>query len=173
MIERLVVLSESRTLRFFLVGILFLALQTTILNDMRPFGVSLEIMLLVAVSSGLAGGEKAGAVAGFSAGLLYDMVLTTPLGLCAGVFGLVGWGAGQVHSFVHKPTWWSRMAMATVSSFLGVLLIPVAAAFTGTEGALTARAPYVALVVAGFNTVLCLPVERVCRWAIVRKGTVV
>lgn len=173
MIERLVLLSENRSLRFFLVGILFLAVQTTIVNDMRPFDVSLELMLLVAVSAGLAGGQLTGILGGFGAGLLYDMVLTTPLGLCAGVFGIVGYLAGYVHAFVHRPTWWSRMLMATVVSFVGVVMVPLAATFTGSEGVLTARVPFIGLVVAISNTLLCLPVERVCRWALVEKKAAV
>lgn len=173
MIERLVLLSENRSLRFFLVGILFLAVQTTIVNDMRPFGVSLELMLLVAVSAGLAGGQATGIVGGFAAGLLYDMVLTTPLGLCAGVFGIVGYLAGYVHAFVHRPTWWSRLAMGATASFVGVVLVPLAATITGSEGVLTSRVPFIGLVVAVSNTVLCLPAERVCRWALVPRQAVV
>ena len=113
MIDRFLVFAENRYTRLVLVGLLFLSLQTTIFNEMRPFGVSIEVMLLLAAATGLAKGSEAGAIAGFIVGLLYDMVLTTPLGLCAVVFAVVAYLAGFVHSFVHEPTWWSKKSIRT------------------------------------------------------------
>ena len=109
MIDRLIDLAENRYFRLFLVALVVLSLQTTILNDMRPFGVCLQVMLLLAASSGLARGSETGAVAGFMIGLMYDMVLTTPMGVGAAVFAAVGYLAGYAHRFVHEPNWWSQM----------------------------------------------------------------
>lgn len=164
MIDKILVVSENRFFRLVLVGLLFLALQTTLFNDIRPFGVSLEVMVLLAAASGLAAGSQTGAVAGFIVGFLYDMVLTTPLGLCAAVFALVGYLAGFVHSFVHEPTWWSRMLLAAGASAVGMLLLPLAFTLTGAEGILTFHVALVATVVAVFNAALSLPVSRVCKW---------
>ena len=91
MIERFLLFAENRYARLVLVGLMFLGVQTTVFNDMRPFGVCLQIMVLLAVSAGLARGSDTGAIAGFIIGLLYDMVLTTPMGLCAAVFAMVGY----------------------------------------------------------------------------------
>ena len=166
MIDRIIQLSENRFLRLFLVGLAFLSMQTTLFNELRPFGVSLEIMLLMAASSGLARGSHEGAIAGFIVGLMYDMVLTTPLGLCAAVFALVGYLAGFVHSFVHDPTWWSQMLLGAGASVAGMLLMPVAFTLTGVAGILTPRVFLIALVVASFNGPLSYPVAKVCKWAL-------
>lgn len=171
MIDRILLVSENRYFRLVLVGLFFLALQTTYFNDMRPFGVCLEVMLLLAASSGLAAGSETGAVAGFVVGFLYDLVLTTPLGLCAAVFALVGYLAGFVHSFVHEPTWWSRMLLAAGASVVGMILLPIAFTVTGAEGIITFRILYIAFVVAIFNAVLSLPTAWVCRWALTDRGT--
>lgn len=172
MIERLIVVAEARYTRLILLGLLFLSLQTTIFNEMRPFGVCLQVMLLLAASSGLAKGSQTGAIAGFIIGLLYDMVLTTPLGLCAAVFATVGYLAGFVHTFVHESTWWSRMLAALGVSAIGMILLPVAFTITGADGVLTSHVFVVALTVAVFNAALSLPVEWLCNWAIREEASV-
>lgn len=166
MIDAVLRLAENRWFRLVLVGTVFLGLQTTLLNDMRPFGVSLQVMVLLAAASGLARGSETGAVAGFVIGLLYDMVLTTPLGLGAAVFAVVGYAAGYANTFVHAPTWWTRMLMASLASALGMFLMPLALEVTGTEGALTGQVLVIALVVAAFNALAAPPAHWVCRWAL-------
>ena len=164
--DALLTLIENRYTRLVMVGLLFLGLQTTILNDMRPFGVCLQIMLLLAVSSGLAKGSETGAIAGFIVGLLYDMVLTTPMGLCAAVFAIVGYLSGYAHLFVHESTWWTRIIVGSTASLVGMVLLPVAFTITGSDGVLTTHVLTVAFVVAAFNALFTVPVERVCRWAL-------
>ena len=166
MIDRLVDLAENRYVRLFLVALIVLSFQTTVLNDMRPFGVCLQVMLLLAASSGLARGSEVGAAAGFMVGLMYDMVLTSPMGVGAAVFATVGYLAGYSHRFVHEPNWWSRMVLAAGASAVGTILMPIALTVVGAEGVLTFRVLGVAFVVAVFNAVFSLPFERVCRWAL-------
>jgi rod shape-determining protein MreD len=166
MIDRLIALGENGWARLFLVALVVLSFQTTIFNDMRPFGVCLQVMLLLAASAGLAKGSETGAIAGFMVGLMYDLVLTTPLGVGAAVLAAVGYLAGYVHSFVHEPTWWSRMLLAAGASAVGMILMPFALTVVGAEGVLTTRVIGVAFVVAVFNGAFSLPFERVCRWAL-------
>jgi rod shape-determining protein MreD len=166
MIERFFLIAENRYTRLVLLGLLFLSLQTTIFNEMRPMGVSMEVMLLLAASTGLAKGSETGAIAGFVVGLLYDMVLTTPLGLCAVVFSVVAYLAGLAHSFVHEPTWWSRILTVMVTSAVGMVLLPIAFTVTGAEGVLTTDLIEMVVVVSVFNALLALPVVWLCGWAL-------
>lgn len=166
MIDRIIALGENGWARLFLVALVVLGFQTTIFNDMRPFGVCLQVMLLLAASAGLARGSETGAIAGFMVGLMYDLVLTTPLGVGAAVLSAVGYLAGYVHSFVHEPTWWTRMLLAAGASAVGMVLMPFALTVVGAEGVLTPRVFGVAFVVAVFNGGFSLPFERVCRWAL-------
>lgn len=172
MIDRIIVFAENKYTRLVLVGLLFLALQTTIFNEMRPFDVCLQVMLLLAASCGLAKGSTGGAIAGFIVGLLYDFVLTTPLGLCAAVFALVAYMAGYAHSFVHESTWWSRSLVASVASAIGMIVLPFAFTVTGAEGVLTFHIFTVAIVVAVFNAAFSVPVEMLCRWALKDRAPV-
>ena len=166
MIEKILIFAENRYARLVLIGLMFLALQTTVFNDMRPFGVCLQVMILLAVSAGLARGSDTGAIAGFIIGLLYDMVLTTPMGLCAAVFAVVGYLAGVGQSLVYEPTWWTRMLLGSVASAIGMILLPIAFTLTGATGILNLHVLFVALVVGVFNAVLSIPTERLCRWAL-------
>jgi rod shape-determining protein MreD len=165
-IERFLIVAENRYTRLVLLGLLFLSLQTTIFNEMRPMGVSMEVMLLLAASTGLAKGSETGAIAGFVVGLLYDMVLTTPLGLCAVVFSMVAYLAGVAHSFVHEPTWWSKILTVTVTSAVGMVLLPIAFTVTGAEGVFTTDLWQMVVAVAVFNALLALPVVWLCSWAL-------
>ena len=54
----------SRWTRLVLVSLILLGLQTTVLNDMRPFGVMIPVMLLFAVTAGTLYGSEIGAISG-------------------------------------------------------------------------------------------------------------
>jgi rod shape-determining protein MreD len=172
MIDRIIAIAENAYARLFLIALVFLALQTTILNDMRPFDISLEIMILLAASAGLARGSEVGAIAGFMIGLMYDFVLTTPLGLGAAVFALVGYLAGLVHSFFHEPTWWSRVFLGAFASGIGMIMMAGAIALVGTDGIFTTKVLTIALVVASFNALFSLPTEKLCRWAMTKEKVI-
>lgn len=166
MIERLLAVSASAAIRVFLVGLVFLGLQTTILNDLRPFGVCLQAMLLLSACAGLAKGSETGAIAGFAFGYMYDMVLISPLGLSGVVFAAVGYLAGTANNFVHESTWWSRMIIGPVACMAGALVLPVALEMVGIEGSLTTSVFRVVAVVGVSSAVFTEPVARVCRWAL-------
>jgi hypothetical protein len=72
-------------------------LQIGVLSDLRPFGVHADLMLLMGVCAGLAGGPSRGAVVGFFAGLLADVMLPGPLGISALAAAVAGFGAGACH----------------------------------------------------------------------------
>jgi cell shape-determining protein MreD len=94
------------------------------------------------------------------------MVLSTPLGLYAAVFAVVGYLSGFAHSFVHEPTWWSRMLLASVASAVGMFILPFTFMMTGVEGVLTPQVVTVAIVVAIFNGAFAVPADFLCRWAL-------
>jgi rod shape-determining protein MreD len=83
-------------LRIAILLLLFTVAQTALGNDLRVVQVAPDLLVLVAICGGLAGGAEAGALVGFFAGLLMDLFLiSTPLGLSALTYciigGLVGW----------------------------------------------------------------------------------
>ena len=73
-------------LRVLLVLVTAVALEGTLLDELRVDGVSVELLLLVAVLTGFHGGPERGAITAFFAGLLHDSIVGAPLGLHALVY---------------------------------------------------------------------------------------
>lgn len=156
----------SRWTRLLLVSLVLLGLQTTLLNDIRPFSVMLPLMLLFAVAAGTLYGSEVGAIAGLIIGMMYDCVLSTPLGLASLVFGATAFVAGIMPYFVREPAWWTRVVTIGVVGALGEMAFPIAQSMVGFSGQLQ---PHVVVVV-GFVAVvgmigapLLLPI---CRWTL-------
>ena len=93
-------------LRLSLVAFLLLAIQTTLCTDLKPFGQTVDLMLLVSSVAGVVAGPQSGALSGFVFGLMFDFVLVTPFGISALVYGLIGFGVGYVQTIVVDPTWY-------------------------------------------------------------------
>lgn len=166
MIERVLAFVGSRWTRLVLVALVLLSVQTTLLNDLRPFGVMAQVLVLFVASAGTLYGSEIGAIAGLMVGLMYDAVLTTPLGSTALVFGVIGLLAGGLPYFVREPTWWSRVVAVVVLSALGEVLFPVFQAIIGFEGWVQPRMMVVALVVAMINLLLAPLVLPLTRWTL-------
>lgn len=156
----------SRWMRLVLVGLIFLGIQTTILSEMRPFGVMLQLMLLIGVTAGAIYGPEVGALAGLIVGLMYDCVLTTPLGLASLVVGGVSFGAGLLPFFVRDPSWWNRAIAIALFSAIGEILFPVAQSVVGLSGWIQPRMFVVALIVGLVNLLLAPIVTPVIRWTL-------
>jgi rod shape-determining protein MreD len=164
--QRLIAILGSRWTRLVLVALVLLSIQTTLLNELRPFGVMAQVLVLFVASAGVLYGSEIGAIAGFVVGLMYDAVLTTPLGSTALVFALVGAAAGGLPYFVREPKWWSRVAVVVVMSALGEVLFPIVQAVIGYEGWVQPRMFFVALIVALVNVILAPVVLLLTRWTL-------
>lgn len=155
----------TSAVRASLVLIVAVVLQTSLFTDVRLFDASGDIMLLVAISAGIAGGPDKGAWYGFAAGLLYDLVLTTPVGLSALTYCIAGYFVGSLQSAILRNTWWIPVVTAIVASGLGIMLYVLLGRVIGQPFPFDG-VPRIALVVAFINGLLVLPVSRVLRWAV-------
>ena len=163
--KRFFAIIESPLTRAFLVGFIVLSFQTTLFNTLRPFSVVMQVMLLCSAASGVAAGSESGAIAGF----MYDMVLTSPFGLSALVFGFAGYMAGGVNTFAYSPRWWFKMLSIGISSAAAVLIYPAASLVVGVDGLLQTRVIGVAFTVGLFNAAFALPAVFLMRWALVKS----
>ena len=73
-----------------------LTLQVCLFASFSFEGARPDIMILLAITAGFIAGPDRGAIVGFTAGLAYDVVLSTPLGLTALVYTLVGYVVGTI-----------------------------------------------------------------------------
>lgn len=119
----------------FKVAVLLVAgilLQTTIVPDLRVEGVAPDLMLLLAICAGLAGGAQYGALVGFVAGLLSDLFLVgTPFGLSALSFCLVGFVVGMVRAAVVPENRLVVPLIAFLATAGGVVLFVLIAVLVG------------------------------------------
>jgi rod shape-determining protein MreD len=163
--------SPAVTARLRLAGILVLALvlQTTVVPDLRILGVCADLLLLTTVCAGLVGGPEMGALVGFAAGLLADFFLTTtPLGLSALVFSLVGYVVGSIRRTVLQEGWLLAPGTALVASGAGVILFVIVGVMVG-QSQLTRMGPVeivkTAALVGIMNAIVAAPLCRLVGWA--------
>ena len=160
---------SSRWTRLVLVLLIIISFQTTLFAEMRPFGVAAQLVLLFVVVSGSINGSTIGALTGLIAGLMYDFVLPTPVGLTSLALGLAGATAGLLTYFFHEPTWWMRLITVGVVSLLGEIYYPLAQTVVGLDGWLQLRIIKVAIVVAVCNLALSPIAILVCRWTLAER----
>jgi rod shape-determining protein MreD len=126
-------LVQGPLLRLFLAGVVLLALQTTVFADLRPAGISLQVVLALAAAAGAAGGPQKGALAGFVLGLLFDLNVGTPLGSSSISMGLGGFIAGYVTAITVRPPWWLAAIFTGVGAAAGEAAVPAIRAFVGED----------------------------------------
>jgi rod shape-determining protein MreD len=150
----------------FLIFVL-VTLQTTLIADLNVKGTCADIVMLLPISVGIAYGREEGAIAGFAAGLVLDLVVHgTPAGFFALGYTLTGYIVGMSHATILRAAWWIPVLTAIGGSAVGVLTLGLLANIVGLEGYLDTHLAVVALAVAIVNAVLVLPMLRLVRWAL-------
>ncbi len=143
-----------------------LTLQHSLISDIRIGQVQPDLLLLVAVLSGIVGGSERGAVVGFLAGLLADLFVPAPMGLSALTFSLVGFATGGLQAGIIRSAWWIAPATGFAGTLVGMLLYAVLGAMIGRPHFVRLDVALVALGVAARNAVLALPVSWALAWGI-------
>lgn len=150
----------------FVVFVLVL-LQTALFSDLDFFGAKADVMLLLPIAAGIAGGADRGATVGFVSGLALDMVVHgTPAGFFALGFTLIGYVVGMTQAGVLRAAWWIPVLTAMGGSVLGELTLAVIGKFIGLEGLFERKLLTICIVAAVVNGLLVLPMLRVVRWSL-------
>jgi rod shape-determining protein MreD len=147
-----------------LVVLAALILQTSLFAELRVFDVSADLMLLLPVAAALTGGPERGAVVGFVSGICYDLLLSTPFGMSALAFTLIGYGTGLVERQVLRAAWWIPLVTAALASAAGVVVYVLVGAGVGQTDFFHARLGAIIAVVGVFNGLLSIAVVPVMRW---------
>jgi rod shape-determining protein MreD len=155
-----------RAARVALVVFVAIVLQASLVARFEAFGARGDIVLLVAICAGMAAGADDGAIVGFSAGMAFDLLLDTPLGLSALTYSVVGYLAGTFQGSVLRATWWIPVAGAVVASAMGVVVFALVGHVIGESTLVDPPLAAIVGVVAVLNGLLSLPVGRTMRWAL-------
>jgi len=145
---------------------LVLLLHLTLLAEVRIAGVRPDAPLLLAVVAGLAAGAERGAIVGFAAGLSADLFLSSPFGLSALVYSLVGFAIGSFQSGILRSAWWIPVVTAFGGSAAGIVLYAVVGATVGETEMVGVRLALIALLVGMMNALLAPPAMRLVAWAL-------
>jgi rod shape-determining protein MreD len=152
--------------RVVLVVVLFLVVQNTLMLDLRIGGVHPNIMILLPIVAGIAGGPARGATMGFGAGLAADLLLPTPFGLSALVGCLVGFGVGVLTVSVDRSAFWLAPVVAAGASAVYEALYAVLGSVIGQPQMLHVDLVRIIVVVSVTNAVLAIPAFRLVTWAL-------
>jgi rod shape-determining protein MreD len=154
-----------------------LTVQTALFADLDFWGARAEVMLLLPIAAGIAGGADRGATVGFIAGLSLDLVVHgTPTGFFALGYTLTGYIVGMTQTAVPRAAWWIPVLTAIGGSALGIVTLALIGQFIGLEGLFSRHLLKVGIVVAVVNALLIVPMMRVMRWAlpvVTRSGRLV
>ncbi|HMG28283.1 MAG TPA: rod shape-determining protein MreD [Acidimicrobiia bacterium] len=158
-------------------GLLIVAvvvLQTTVFSTgLKVFGVMPDLGLVLTVAVAFSLGPERGAVFGFVTGLAVDLFLSTPLGLSALSFALVGYGAGAVQGGLLRPSRWEPPTMGALGGLAGGVLFVGIGALAGREELLSLTSVRVILIASVYDALLACAVFPIARWATdTRRGEV-
>jgi rod shape-determining protein MreD len=157
---------EGPWLRFTLLVLIALTVQLGLLAEFRVAGATGDVMMLLALVAGLAGGPLRGGVAGFVVGLVFDLVLLSPFGVTALTYCLLGYALGFVPSEFVRGAFWVPPLIVLGASAVGTVLYVAVETVFGQEGIFTAHVVPMAIVVAVINALLAPIAFRATRWAL-------
>jgi rod shape-determining protein MreD len=150
--------------RLWVVLLVALVLQFGAFDQLTVLGAHADVMLTIAVAAGLLGGPQRGAMVGFVAGLLADLIVPTQFGLSALTFTLVAYGTGLVRSIPQgrdSPS--ADVATIVIGVIVGTIVFAGIGAIAGEAGMFAALGR--AVLATGIGAlILGTPVLAVLRW---------
>lgn len=144
-----------------------LIIQLAVVNRLRVGGVSADLLVVVAVAAGFIGGPERGAAVGFGLGLAWDLLLTTPLGLTALVYTVVGYVAGLVAANLIRDSRLTAFLLAVIAAPAATLAWVVVGALFGQSFLLHGPLLRIALLDVVVAAVALPLVLLAVRWVIV------
>jgi len=154
-----------RWLRYFLVLLTLVVLQTTVFPDLRVFGAVPDLLLVATIAVGYERGPEAGAVFGFVGGLAVDCFLSSPFGVSALAFSLVGYGVGVFQSGLLRSSRWIAPVLGGIGGLVGGALWVVIAAVAGKDDLITGYSARIVAVAAVYDALLALLIFPFVHWA--------
>ena len=145
--------------------------HTAVSPNLRLLGVAVDVLLLLSIAAGIAGGRERVAAIGFACGVLADCFLQKPFGLSALTYALVGYGVGVFQTGVLHSSWWIPAITGAVASAVAVLTFVGLGVVVGQDQLLSWRVLEIAAVIGVLHAVLAPPVVRVMRWALAESDT--
>ena len=159
-------LRSNLVLRLILLAFAAVVIQEAAISQITLFGVSADVMPLVVMSVGLLCGSMTGAVMGFGAGLLVDLLLVQTLGITSLLYLLIGYWSGRVRELrdpSHGLVPVAAGAAATAVAQIGMAMLQFLLGVNAPVSGLLVQQIFVTILI---NTLISLPVYAIVRRAI-------
>jgi rod shape-determining protein MreD len=144
----------ARTARLALLVFVIVVTQVSVFPHIRLAGAVPDLGLLVALAVGYHEGPEAGAVVGFAAGFGFDLFLTTPLGLDALTYAIVGYGIGVFESGLFRSPVWLPSFLGAAGGLVGGLLFIGMGVLVGVDAVKGAHAVVIISYAALYDAIL-------------------
>ena len=151
--------------RYFLVVLTLGVHQTTVFPDLRVFGAVPDLLLVATIAVGYQRGPEAGAVFGFVGGLAVDCFLSSPFGVSALAFSLVGYGVGVFQSGLLRSSRWIAPVLGGIGGLVGGALWVVIAAVAGKDDLITGYSARIVALAAIYDALLAVVIFPFVHWA--------
>lgn len=138
-------------------------LQVALFSRVEMWGARPNIVLLFVIVAALESDAERGALLGFVAGLGFDLLLDTPVGLSALSMVFVGWTVGGFKDSIMRTSKLVTALLVGAASIGGTLLYAALAVVFGVTVDWS-RVPAIVAVIAVVNVLLSRPL----RWAMRR-----
>jgi rod shape-determining protein MreD len=120
-----VILTARTNVRLLLLGILTVIVQLSFFAKLSFIGTSPDVTPVLVTSLAILGGSVAGAVAGFSIGLLLDALMLQTMGASSLSLLAVGYLAGRYRESIGQPTRGALVLLAGGLTLLGVTMFAI------------------------------------------------
>jgi rod shape-determining protein MreD len=144
--------------------LLVLVLQLELFSELRLWGVMPELLLGVSIAGAWVAGPDRGAVIGFTAGLLYDLYLPTPLAMTSLAYVLVAYAVGLIAVGAQSGEAPLRRMVTLAAVPIGITLFIVLGELLGEDLYGSGFAKLVILATL-YTFALMGPVHWLMRWA--------
>ncbi len=138
-------------------------IQQAAISQVSIFGVSADISPLVVMSVGLLAGSIAGAVMGFTTGILVDLILVQTLGVTSLLYIVIGYWCGRLRELRDPSHGLVPLAMgaaATAVAGIGLAIIQFLLGVDAPVSFLLVQQIFMTILV---NTLIALPVYALVR----------
>jgi rod shape-determining protein MreD len=154
-----------RWIRYFLLIVSLVVAQTALVPSLRLLDAGPDLLLVAAIAVAYERGAETGAVFGFVSGLAIDCFLSSPLGVSALAFSLVGYAVGVFQSGLVRSSRWMAPVLGGVGGLVGGALWVAIAALAGQEQLFEAQTMRILAVAAAYDAVIAFAIFRFARWA--------
>jgi rod shape-determining protein MreD len=150
-------------MRLAVLGFVTVVVQQALVSQVTIFGVSADLTPLVVMSVGLLAGSMAGAIMGFSLGMLVDLVLVQTLGITSLLYIAIGYWTGRLRELrdpSHGLVPLAAGAAATALTGIGMTLIQFLLGVDAPVSLVLVQQIFITVLV---NALISLPVYALVR----------